>query len=479
MNPTNLLWCFLLLVECAEIARCLSANAKESLQRAYKGVDLERQRQRLRNLGGAVLGNNGTAAESAVPALPVEATNEIIPSNTEDADIPDINVREGVAEYLFNGDIILSEKQMAAIERNSAKENSMRKKRQASLFSDKWLNNKVYFYFDVTLADTVKALVRKAHKYISSRTCIDFIENATATNRVHVFPGAGCYSSLGMTGGEQDLSLGSNCHDIGIAAHEFMHALGFRHMHTRSDRDQFLKVDLTYVKPDYVGQFLKADAGETVNYTPYEYGSVMHYAASVFTTQGYALTPVERRYITSLGTRVISFLDIKMINDHYKCSAKCGANAAKCANGGMPNPRNCATCLCTSGYGGSLCETRPAGCGETLTATSAWKTKTFSFGDSTNTALRDDYTRCHHWVKAPAGKRPQIRVTKFTKVNCAPGCRQNSMEPRIFANKRVTNPRMCCSWHLNQVWTSELNIMPIISYNRISVATFTFQYRFV
>ncbi|WKY04596.1 hypothetical protein Q1695_005534 [Nippostrongylus brasiliensis] len=481
MNPANLLGCFLLLGGCADVALSLTAQARQSLQQSHKGIDLESRRQRLRNLGGALLGNNVTTTKSAVPDSQVEATNAIIEtSNLEDPGIPEINQKEGVAEYLFNGDIILSEEQLAAMEKEtSATDASARKKRQVAIGAGKWTNNKVYFSFDPSISDKFKALTRLAHKKISAQTCIDFVEDATAANRILVFAGYGCYSALGMNGGVQELSLGSWCGDIGLIAHEFLHALGIHHMHNRSDRDDYLTVDLTNVEPDYVGQFSKVTAAETVNYTPYDYGSVMHYAANVFTTKGNALIARQARYPYTLGTRILSFFDYKMINDHYKCNDRCGANAAKCVNGGVPNPRNCALCICPEGYGGAGCGQRPAGCGGALTATAAWQTKTFSFGDSTSGTLRDDYKRCVHWVKAPAGKRPQVKVTAFTNVMCTVGCRRNSIEPKMFTDKRVVSPRMCCSGHLNQALTSQLNTMPIVAYNRQGMSSFTFQYRFV
>ncbi|WKY04597.1 hypothetical protein Q1695_005535 [Nippostrongylus brasiliensis] len=482
MNLASLVGCFLLLVGCVEITMSLSAEARLSLQQSHKGIDLETRRQRLRNLGGAPLENNDTLPEFTVLNSPVDATNVVNEaSNLDTASIPAINQREGVDVYLYNGDIILSEKQLAELEmENSATKTPARRKRQVAIWAGKWPDNIVYYYFDASLSAKFRALVKLALKKISEKTCIVFKEDATATNRIRVFSGSGCYSALGMNGGEQDVSLGGWCGDIGVIAHEFMHSLGIRHMQNRPDRDDYLIVDLTIVKPDYLGQFTKASADGTMNYTPYDYGSVMHYAANLWTTNGKnSLVPRQARYPYTLGTRILSFFDFKMINDHFKCNDRCGADAIKCVNGGVPNPNNCAVCICPEGYGGPGCGQRPAGCGGGLNATAAWQTKTFSFGDSTSTTLRDDYMRCVHWIRAPAGKRPQVKVTAFTNVACEVGCRRNAIEPKMFTDKRVVSPRMCCGGHLNQALTTQLNVMPIISYNRQGMSSFTFQYRFV
>ena len=52
-----------------------------------------------------------------------------------------------------------------------------------------------------------------------------------------------CWSFIGMMGGRQTISLQpSNCIFKGSAMHELMHALGFYHEHTRTDRDKYIKI---------------------------------------------------------------------------------------------------------------------------------------------------------------------------------------------------------------------------------------------
>lgn len=57
-----------------------------------------------------------------------------------------------------------------------------------------------------------------------------------------------CWSYFGKIGGRQQLSLLKNgCMYKGLIQHELNHALGFLHEQTRSDRDNYVKINLEYV----------------------------------------------------------------------------------------------------------------------------------------------------------------------------------------------------------------------------------------
>lgn len=58
-----------------------------------------------------------------------------------------------------------------------------------------------------------------------------------------------CYSYIGRRGGKQVVSLArSGCLYHGTVQHELLHALGFNHEQTRSDRDNHIKVLLQNVQ---------------------------------------------------------------------------------------------------------------------------------------------------------------------------------------------------------------------------------------
>ncbi|PIO59987.1 astacin [Teladorsagia circumcincta] len=214
-----------------------------SLQ-AFRGIDLEERLQRLRNLRVVDLDNSATS--KAKPVTTDGTGSAEVKPFPGGGSILEKNRLEGVDEYLFEGDINLTEEQLSALEAN-LNQRTTRPKRQASKDAPLWENKKVFYYFDPSINEAMKDLVKKATSYISARTCITFVENATAENRIRVFSGSGCYSNIGMTGGEQDLSLEPGCNTVGIVGHEFIHALGVWHMQSRFDRDTFITVDVTNV----------------------------------------------------------------------------------------------------------------------------------------------------------------------------------------------------------------------------------------
>ncbi|XGW31040.1 hypothetical protein V3C99_009754 [Haemonchus contortus] len=387
-----------------------------------------------------------------------------------------VNEKAGIDRHLFDGDILLADTDLRTLTNTS--KGGARQKRQVVYDANKWPNNKVFYYFDSTIPPANQAYIKAVLNYLSARICIDFVVDATAPNRIKVLDGAGCYSSDGMQGGEQIISLSSDCIIIGTIARQFMQALGAAPTHVRFDRNDSIIVDLTNVPPDKHQYF---DDTFTLYYTPYEYGSVMHYPSNFLATSGNSLIPrYSNRYLRTMGGRAISFYDILFINVHYQCYAPCSGIAAKCVNGGVANPRHCSTnCICPAGYAGALCNQRPPACGATLTATTTWVTRKVTVGDSTIANTSSTYKMCTDWVKAPAGKKIQIRVTALQGVSCTNGCWVHAIEPKIDTDKRLTNARICCPEQLNNILPSRINPTPIVFYSIRRAATFTYQYRYV
>ena len=65
---------------------------------------------------------------------------------------------------------------------------------------------------------------------------------------------------------------------LGIIVHEIMHAIGFFHEQSRTDRDRYIRVQFENIQPDSRDQFEKLSQRLITDLnTPYDYGSIMHY----------------------------------------------------------------------------------------------------------------------------------------------------------------------------------------------------------
>jgi hypothetical protein len=95
-------------------------------------------------------------------------------------------------------------------------------------------------------------------------------------------PGASpCFAGVGhQLGAMQRLNLGASCSsNSGTILHELGHVLGLYHEHQRSDRDNYVTIDIDNVPGNARGNFTKHTFPAP---GPYDFGSIMHYGAYYF-----------------------------------------------------------------------------------------------------------------------------------------------------------------------------------------------------
>ncbi|KAK5965859.1 Zinc metalloproteinase [Trichostrongylus colubriformis] len=400
-------------------------------------------------------------------------------------DINEINARSNVSRILYQGDMTLSRNQSEEVfeEIEEMSNLSTRAKRQA--FRDAfhpmglWKQG-LNYYFHSSATDAMKSAFLKAAKLWEKDTCIEFKENQNAYDRIMVFKEEGCWSSVGKMGGEQKLSLGEGCEVVCTTAHEIGHALGFWHTQSRTDRDQYVTINIKNVEEDLVDQFKRETTRTNYNYgMKYDYGSIMHYGATTASLDGGpTMVPFDVNYQQTLGSPFISFIELSMLNEHYGCKGRCIPSlSAKCQMGGFPHPRNCSKCICPGGYAGDLCTEKPSGCGRIIQASPAWEKLDDTIGLGKDE--QQDFETCWYWIESPKGTHIEVKILNFTKGVSVDGCAYAGVEIKTNEDQTMTGYRYCSPDAAGTTLRSHTNRVPIMTFNRIAKTRTVLDFRYV
>lgn len=118
--------------------------------------------------------------------------------------------------------------------------------------SYRWPNGIVPYSIAPNFGSADRNMVLRAMEEYHKQTCIKFVPRTNQNDYLYIeSSSSGCWSSVGMIGKRQSLNLQSpGCLSmVGTAIHELMHALGFLHEQNRYDRDEFVRVLTSNIKP--------------------------------------------------------------------------------------------------------------------------------------------------------------------------------------------------------------------------------------
>lgn len=323
-------------------------------------------------------------------------------------------------------------------------------------------------------------LIRRGIRMWEESTCLRFRENLQSSDviRYVLERGDSCFTEyIGKNGGFQDIIIGSECAEEYVVAHETGHALGFWHTHQRPDRERHISINWRNVLDEATASFmpfrsmLQAFGIKQVSNRrmPYDYGSLMHYHAVAHAKQvtDFTIIPKELKYVTTMGTERMAFLDGKVINDMYCQNACNGFPQLRCQAGGYQDPNNCNTCRCPESLGGNDCsqlQTSSFGCGGELQAVDQWQTLRSPPGKD---------VQCFWRISSTDGSRVRFRLSDG-EFPCSYGC-QSYVEIKHKLDIRLTGFRSCC-YRPKEDTLSETNHIYVIYRPNGRTARFTLRF---
>jgi hypothetical protein len=175
-----------------------------------------------------------------------------------------------------------------------------------------WPDGRIPYEIDPNLPD--HARVENAIAHIHRQTSVRLVPRNGEAAYVRFAPGtANCFSSVGRTGGRQDITLAPNC-NAGSIIHEIGHAIGFWHEQSRSDRDDHVTIHWDNIDDDFEYAF---DIHEGTRLGAYDLQSIMHYDSYAFSVNG--LPTITRRDGTTFSSNRsgLSVGDIQAVGQRH------------------------------------------------------------------------------------------------------------------------------------------------------------------
>ncbi|XP_005182304.2 seminal metalloprotease 1-like [Musca domestica] len=197
-----------------------------------------------------------------------------------------------------------------------------------------WPNNTVFYKFHTQFDSAHHNHILRGMEILESVSCIRFQEADENTPHFVNITGmdGGCYSSVGYrrTGAQnynlQLYPLDQDCFRLGTIVHEFLHTLGFYHMQSSANRDEYVFINETNIQDGKLHNFNKYDETVVDDFDEgYDYGSVLHYSAYAFSANGeMTIVPLlEEEAAGIMGQRRgMSKSDISRLNLMYRCPVK-------------------------------------------------------------------------------------------------------------------------------------------------------------
>lgn len=140
----------------------------------------------------------------------------------------------------------------------------------------------VYYAFDSSACSSFRTTALEAMNELSYYTGVSFIEHSPNSGNpnyiLFVQHSSANNSYVGMIGGAQVINICNYTYRY-VILHEIFHALGYFHEHQRSDRDNYISIMTSNIKPDKLHNFQIVSSSESYIIGDFNFNSIMLYGS--------------------------------------------------------------------------------------------------------------------------------------------------------------------------------------------------------
>lgn len=228
--------------------------------------------------------------------------------------------KTATGEYIWQGDILLSDEQRETIT-NSAPTRAVINNN----IMKKWPGGVIFYEWGSNMTYSKKELIKSAMKQWEEKCPIMFVEYTPGENQkclVDITIGRGNLSNVGMTGTEQTLQIdqGGSIHD---ALHLLGHSIGLFNEHCRKDRDNYIILNTTNIKPEKRQEYAKIsyDVDDALTKGEFDFFSVMldpsNVGSDIAIDTSIPIWTKKSNGSTFPSNKTLSNLDIQLVNNVY------------------------------------------------------------------------------------------------------------------------------------------------------------------
>lgn len=224
------------------------------------------------------------------------------------AQVIDVEIVNG--KIIFQGDIILGDEALLTAPQVQS----------AGNYDKRWTDGVIPYVLNKTHPDYTDIV--NAIRLINKESNLSLVRRTNETDYVEFVSGDGCSSAVGRKGGRQTIEI-TSC-GVGATMHEIMHAAGFYHEQSRSDRDHFVTINWDNIEEGKEHNFKTYAAqklsGEDIG--DYDYASIMHYGTYFFSKNGKPTIEPKDSTATIGRQDKLSSGDLKGISSLYPVKAR-------------------------------------------------------------------------------------------------------------------------------------------------------------